>query len=100
MDKNNKIEKALEKINKKYWNTIEKAKQKRDKELLKYASCLVYCTCGNELTTTNSFISDEGTGENNIVKYKCSHCDAESKWNFDLVPCPLKYGEDKDVTNG
>lgn len=90
MDKNNKIDRKLEKINKKYWDTLEKVKQKRDKELLKYSSCLVYCDCGNELTTTNSFVSDEGEQGKNVVTYRCSHCEQESKWNFDLAPAPIK----------
>ena len=83
-------EKLIAKANQKYWNSVEKAKTKRDNELLKLGNTCLCCTCGNELTTTNSFISDEGTGENNIVTYKCSHCETESKWNFDLAPCPIK----------
>lgn len=94
VNKNNKINKKLEKINKKYWDSIEKAKQKRDKDLSKYTSCLVYCDCDNELTSSKSFISDEGEQGNNVVTYKCSHCGQESKWNFDLAPVPLKYDVD------
>lgn len=83
-------EKLIAKANQKYWNSVEKAKTKRDNILLKLGSTCLYCTCGNELTTTNSFISDEGTGGDNIVAYKCSHCNEKSKWNFDLTPCPIK----------
>jgi RNase P subunit RPR2 len=86
----NKIENKLEKINKKYWDTIEKAKQKRDKELSKYSNCLVYCDCGNELTSSKSFVSDKGEQENNVVTYKCSHCSEESKFNFDIAPVAIK----------
>jgi hypothetical protein len=60
---------------------------------------LVYCKCGNELTTTNSFISDEGEQENNIVTYKCSHCNKESKFNFDIAPCPLKINSKEKLIN-
>lgn len=83
-------EKLISKANQKYWESVKKAKNKRDKILLKLGNTCLYCTCGNELTSTNSFVSDEGEQGNNVVIYKCSHCNKESKWNFDLAPCPIK----------
>ena len=82
--------KLAEKANQKYWQSVEKARTKRDNILLKLGNSCLYCTCGNELTTTDSFINDEGTGGDNIVTYKCSHCGVESKWNFDLAPCAFR----------
>ena len=40
--------------------------------------------CRNELTTSNSFISDDG----DIVTYRCSGCGAESKFSFN-APVPI-----------
>lgn len=44
----------------------------------------VFCTCNNELTSTNSFVKDT-----DLVYYKCSECGEESRWDFD-APCPIK----------
>ena len=43
------------------------------------------CDCGNELTASGSFISDDENG----VKYKCTDCGKTSVWNFDLFPVPV-----------
>ena len=40
----------------------------------------VWCDCGNELISTNSFVSDT-----DLVRYKCSKCGVESGWNFDCL---------------
>lgn len=44
----------------------------------------IYCDCGNELITSNSFIKDT-----DFVYYKCSRCGKESKWDFD-APVPIR----------
>ena len=48
------------------------------------------CVCGNELTSTGSFISDTEDG----VKYECTDCCRVTVWNFDLFPIPV------EITNG
>jgi len=54
-------------------------------------TCFIYCRCGNELASDEkAFISDEGEGGENAVKYKCSRCGKESSWNFDLLPIPVR----------
>jgi len=73
---------------KKWW----KEKQ-RKKELIltkKNQKTFIYCTCGNELAGSGSFLSDDEDG----VKYQCTQCKRVSLWNFDLAPVPL------DITDG
>lgn len=51
----------------------------------------VYCECGNELISSDSFVSDTyDKKERNHVIYKCSKCGKKSDWDFDL-PVPIKY---------
>lgn len=40
----------------------------------------VFCDCNNELTSTNSFVSD-----NETVNYTCSYCGEKSTWDFDCI---------------
>jgi len=50
------------------------------------------CTeCGNELSGSGSFISDDESG----VKYKCTDCGRESVWNFDIFPIPVEMIDGK-----
>lgn len=53
----------------------------------------IYCKCGNDMCSDNSFISDEGEGEENHVKYKCEKCDLEHDYNFDIAPVPISWTE-------
>lgn len=41
--------------------------------------------CGQDLCSTDSFVSDVGDGSKNIVTYVCSRCKTESLWNFDCI---------------
>jgi hypothetical protein len=49
------------------------------------------CKCGNELTSTGSFVSDTEDG----VKYECTDCFRTSIWNFDLFPIPVEITDGK-----
>ena len=49
----------------------------------------IYCDCGNELCSTDSFISDI----DGIVSYKCSKCGKESRYYFDIAPVPVRVQE-------
>ncbi len=42
----------------------------------------LFCRCGNELTSSGSFISDTDEG----VRYECTDCFYKSLWNLDLGP--------------
>lgn len=42
--------------------------------------------CGQDLPSTNSFVSDKGKLDKNKVKYKCSRCGCKSTWNLDIIP--------------
>lgn len=58
----------------------------------KKQSTLVYCDCGNELVSSNSFVSDElDENGDNHVKYKCTKCGLESDFNFDIAPVPINW---------
>ena len=46
----------------------------------------IKCDCGNELTTSGSFVSDNEQG----VTYQCTDCRNYSLWNFDIAPVPVK----------
>ena len=42
----------------------------------KEQTTFIYCKCGNEMCSDNSFISDTyDDNNNNHVKYKCEKCD-------------------------
>ena len=44
-----------------------------------------YCPlCGNELISSDSFVSDE-----DVVTYKCTKCLLVSRWDFDSAPVPV-----------
>lgn len=46
----------------------------------------IKCDCGNELTTSGSFVSDNEQG----VTYRCTDCKSYSLWDFDIAPVPVK----------
>ena len=50
----------------------------------------VYCSCGNEMCSDGSFVSDTYEEDGNHVRYKCAVCKEESDWNFDIAPVPIK----------
>jgi len=50
----------------------------------------VYCSCGNELCSSESFVSDTYEEDGNHVRYKCSVCEQESDWDFDIAPVAIK----------
>ena len=54
-------------------------------------STFIYCTCGNELCGSGSFVSDTYDNNDNHVKYKCSSCGKESDYNFDIAPFPVNW---------
>ena len=49
-----------------------------------------YCSCGNELCSSGSFVSDtyDERGRND-VHYRCSQCGREHHFDFD-APVPLR----------
>jgi len=49
----------------------------------------LYCRCGNELTSSSSFVSDTEEG----VRYCCTDCFYNSLWNLDLGPFALEITE-------
>ena len=56
--------------------------------------CAVYCTCGVELITSNSFISDTyDNNSDNHVLYKCKICGKYTDFNFDVAPLPIPWDE-------
>ncbi len=56
----------------------------------KNQSCFMYCTCGNELVSSNSKYT---TKDHICYEYKCNKCGKKSKWILD-TPVPIKI-EDK-----
>jgi hypothetical protein len=51
----------------------------------------IYCECcGNELCSSNSFVSDTCEEDGNHVRYVCSKCKKASDWDFDIAPVPIK----------
>lgn len=53
------------------------------------------CNCGNELTTSGSFVSD--TTE--VVTYQCTDCKEISLWDFDSAPVAIQIKPNiKDIT--
>lgn len=73
----------------KIWEKLRKIGKNREK-LRKNQTLFLYCTCKNELTASDSFVSDDLDG----VKYKCTNCNRKSVWNFDLFAIPV------DITGG
>jgi len=54
----------------------------------------VYCTCGNDMCSDNSFISDTyDENDDNHVKYKCCKCGTEHDYNFDIAPVPINWSQ-------
>ena len=70
------------------WKKL-KGKNKKSKQ-----TTFMYCTCNNELISSDSFISDDMDG----VKYKCTKCNRVSIWNFDLFPIPVDNTDGKYPT--
>lgn len=71
-----------------------------DQEWASIQRTFVYCDCGNELTHSNSFISDDKRG----VHYKCINCGTESWWDFDnygpvVVPLDKPREVEKELTH-
>jgi hypothetical protein len=61
----------------------------------------VYCSCGNDLVTDGSFVSDTIEPDGNHVRYCCAKCGIESDWDFDIAPVPLKrpfYSDKKTLS--
>lgn len=57
-------------------------------------NCLkIWCpNCGDDLIGNESFISDTyDENDDNHVLYKCTNCQEESDWNFDVAPCPVSW---------
>ena len=53
----------------------------------------VYCpNCGNELSSSNSFVKDDENG----VEYICSKCETETLWDFDMF-CPILMSVDNKI---
>lgn len=52
----------------------------------------IYCTCGNEMCSDSSFVSDTyDVNCDNHVKYKCEKCGDNHDYNFDIAPVPLNW---------
>jgi RNase P subunit RPR2 len=54
----------------------------------------IYCSCGNELCSSDSFVSDtyDEHGDNHVL-YRCTKCGKESDFNFDIAPVPVSWGQ-------
>lgn len=52
----------------------------------------IYCSCGNELISSNSKCS---TKDERAYKYQCNKCGKRSYWLFD-TPVPIKL-KDSDI---
>lgn len=67
------------------WFTIELDKQEYQKLKHKQGqNTFCYCpVCNNELISSNSFVKDT-----DYVYFKCTDCEATSKWDFDFM-CPI-----------
>lgn len=55
----------------------------------------IYCKCSNELISSDSFISDTGSGGDNHVLYKCTKCGKNLDFNFDIAPIPINWEQIK-----
>ena len=96
------ILKYFDRVNKRYWDTVERARNRRNNKLSKYQSTLCFCPkCGNELITTGSFLISTDLDEPpvTLVIYKCKHCTETSKWVFGLTPCPILVKSDKELND-
>ncbi len=47
-----------------------------------------WCECGNELCSTDSFVSDTFKDGKSLVRYRCSKCGQGQFWDFD-PPTPI-----------
>lgn len=66
-----------------------------DDEYTSEPTTFLKCDCGNELTTSGSFVSETAEG----VTYQCTDCRKLSLWDFDSVPVPIQLKPDiKDIT--
>lgn len=74
----------------------EKKKLKKDFEK---QGCKVWCSCGNELVSTNSCLIDYlgETGFHNIVYFKCKNCNKDNYYNFDIAPMPIPWSSLEEV---
>ncbi len=70
-----------------YWKSFYFSNNHEQKTFL-------YCECGNELISSNSFISDtyDEKGDNHVL-YKCSNCGLKSDWNFDIAPVVINWNK-------
>lgn len=55
---------------------------------------LIWCKCGNELCSSDSFVSDtyDEKDENHVI-YICTKCGRKHDYNFDIAPIPLSWRE-------
>ena len=57
-------------------------------------TCFIYCECGNELISSNSFVEDIiDKDHDNHVKYICTKCDKFHDYNFDIAPVPINWNQ-------
>jgi hypothetical protein len=66
-----------------------------DVEYINEPTTFLKCDCGNELTTSGSFVSETAEG----VTYECTDCQALSLWDFDSAPVAIQIKPNiKDIT--
>ena len=66
-----------------------------DVEYISEPTTFLKCDCGNELTTSGSFVSDTAEG----VTYQCTDCKDLSLWDFDSAPVAIQIKPSiKDIT--
>lgn len=82
-----------------FWNISQNIKDYKSAFLVKRMEKIdpkqrtfIYCSCGNELCSDGSFISDtyDENGDNH-VKYKCKVCGSLVDYNFDIAPVPINW---------
>jgi len=66
---------------------IKKWKEKqREKRIIDFCGCITYCPgCKDMLNDQASCREDE----DGFIFYECNTCGRESKWHFDIAPCPI-----------
>lgn len=100
MPKNRTAKFHLHRNNKGLWSTILLA----IKYFRKNKKQGTWCWCPNcnvDLCSNESFVSDNGRLGDNRVIYKCTNCNCESIWNFDIAPMPIliSYSHPFQMTN-
>lgn len=50
----------------------------------------IFCSCGNILSHSKSYISED---DNGVAYYECTNCSEKQHWNLDIMPGAIKCDE-------